>query len=50
VDAGVITSDMISGVTDVLVANLGVVIPVGITILGIMLGVAIIPRIIWKFF
>lgn len=39
-----------SGLTDVLVANVGVLIPVGITLLGIMLGVAIIPRIIWKFF
>lgn len=37
---------LLSTITD----NLGVLLPVGITIMGIMIAVHLIPRIIYKFF
>jgi len=37
-------------ITDAIQSNLGVLLPVGITILAIMIGVSLIPRIIYKFF
>ena len=45
----VLTSNMLDGVTDLITSNLGVLLPVGITILGIMVGVSLIPRIVYKF-
>lgn len=48
--AGVIDSAAVEGLTGVFMDNLGVVLPVGITILGVMLGVSVIPKIIYKFF
>ena len=45
----VLTSSMLDGVTDMITSNLGVLLPVGITILGIMVGVSLIPRIVYKF-
>ena len=31
-------------------SNLGVLLPIGLTIMGIMIAVSLIPRIIYKFF
>lgn len=45
-----ITSSMLTPVTDSITSNLGTLLPVGITIMGIMIGVSLIPRIIYKFF
>ena len=45
----VLTSNMLDGVTDLITSNLGVLLPVGITILGVMVGVSLIPRIVYKF-
>ena len=36
--------------TTAITGNLEVLLPVGITIMGIMIGVSLIPRIIYKFF
>lgn len=47
--AAVVTASQLSGITDTLNANLGVLIPVGITIMGAMIGVSLIPRIVYKF-
>lgn len=44
-----ITSDQLQPIVDTLVANLDVLLPVGITIMGIMIGVSLIPRIVYKF-
>ena len=44
-----LTADMLSGITTAITSNLGVLLPVGITILGIMVGVSLIPRIVYKF-
>ena len=44
-----ITSEMLSPITSALTDNLGVLLPVGITIMGVMIGVSLIPRIVYKF-
>lgn len=46
----VLTSDQFSGLTETITSNLGVLLPVGLTIMGIMIAVSLIPRIIYKFF
>lgn len=45
-----ITSEMIQPVVNAITQNLGVLLPVGISIMAIMIGVHLIPRIIYKFF
>ena len=50
VTALTLTSSMFDPLTTAITTNLGVLIPVGLTIMGIMIGVALIPRIIYKFF
>jgi hypothetical protein len=46
----VVTSAMLEPLVDTIMANVTVLLPVGLGILAIMLGIALIPRIIWKFF
>jgi hypothetical protein len=46
----VITADMLAPITSAITSNLGVLLPVGIGIMSIMIGVHLIPRIIYKFF
>ncbi len=46
----VVTAEQLAPLTDAITQNLGVLLPVGITIMGVMIGVALIPRIIYKFF
>lgn len=41
-----ITADMLSGVTDTLFTNMGVIVPVGCTIMAAIIGVKMIPRIV----
>lgn len=45
-----VTSTMLEPITDAITSNLAVLLPVGITIMGVLIGVALIPRIIYKFF
>lgn len=45
-----LTSDMFAPLITTINTNLGVLLPVGLTIMGIMIAVALIPRIIYKFF
>lgn len=45
-----VTKEMISPVTDAITSSLPVLVPVGIGLMAIMLGVSIIPRVIYKFF
>lgn len=45
-----LTADMFSGLVSTITSNLGVLLPVGLTIMGIMIAVSLIPRIIYKFF
>ena len=44
-----ITAEMLAPITTALTSNIGVLLPVGITIMGIMIGVSLIPRIVYKF-
>lgn len=44
-----ITASMLAPITDALTGNLGVLLPVGVTIMGVMIGVSLIPRIVYKF-
>ena len=44
-----LTSGMFDGLISSITSNLGVLLPVGLTILGIMVAVALIPRIVYKF-
>lgn len=45
----VLKSDQFTGLTDTITSNLDVLIPVGLTIMGIMIAVSLIPRIVYKF-
>lgn len=47
--SAIVTSGMVQPILDTLTANLGVLLPVGVTIMGVMIGVSLIPRIIYKF-
>lgn len=44
-----ITSDMLTGLTSAVSTNAETLIPVGIVIMSIMVGVSLIPRILYKF-
>lgn len=44
-----ITTQMLAPITSTLTENLGVLLPVGISIMGVMIGVSLIPRIVYKF-
>lgn len=44
-----VTAEMLAPITTTLNSNLGVLLPVGIAIMGVMIGVSLIPRIVYKF-
>lgn len=44
-----LTASMFTGLTETITSNLDVLIPVGLTIMGIMIAVSLIPRIVYKF-
>ncbi len=44
-----ITADMLAPITSAITDNLTTLVPIGITILGAMIGVSLIPRIVYKF-
>lgn len=48
--AVVVTSAMMAPVVSAITDNLGVLLPVGLSIMAVMVGVSLIPRIIYKFF
>lgn len=45
-----ITAEMLAPITTAVTGNLDVLLPVGIGLMAIMVGVSLIPRIVWKFF
>lgn len=45
-----LTSTMFEPLLATITSNLGVLLPIGLTLMGIMIAVALIPRIIYKFF
>lgn len=44
-----ITAEMLKPITDALTSNLEVILPVGMAVMGTMIGVSLIPRLIYKF-
>ena len=44
-----VTKDMFSGLTAAITSNAEVLIPVGVGIMAIMVGISLIPRILYKF-
>lgn len=48
--AGIVTADQLAGITDAVTGNVDVLLPVGITVMSILLGVKIIPKVIHTFF
>lgn len=44
-----VTKDMFSGLTSAITSNAEVLIPVGVGIMAIMVGISLIPRILYKF-
>ena len=44
-----VTAEMLAPITTTLTNNLDVLLPVGISIMGVMIGVGLIPRIVYKF-
>lgn len=45
-----VTAEMLAGLSTAVTENLAVVLPVGLTLMGIMLAVSVIPKIIYRFF
>lgn len=45
----VVTTEMLSPIIETLNANLGVLVPIGVSIMGVMIGIGLIPRIVYKF-
>ncbi len=48
-DSVLVTADMFSGLTGAISSNAAVIIPVGVSIMAIMVGISLIPRILYKF-
>ena len=44
-----VTAEMLAPITTTLTSNLDVLLPVGISIMGVMIGVGLLPRIVYKF-
>lgn len=44
-----LTATMLQPITDAISTNLGVLLPVGLGIMGTMIGISLIPRIVYKF-
>lgn len=44
-----LTAEMLAPITTALSSNLGTLLPVGIGIMGTMIGISLIPRIVYKF-
>lgn len=44
-----VTAEMLAPITETLTSNLNVLVPIGIGIMGTMIGVGLIPRIVYKF-
>lgn len=44
-----ISAEMLAPITEALTSNLNVILPVGLGIMGTMIGVGLIPRLVYKF-
>jgi hypothetical protein len=48
--AAVVTAEDLAAIQSDLLANVEAILPVGLAVLGVMLGITLIPRVIYKFF
>lgn len=48
--AAVVNSEDLAAIQSDLLANVEAILPVGLAVLGVMLGITLIPRVIYKFF
>lgn len=44
-----ITNDMISPITSAINSGLQVLVPIGISVMAVMIGISLIPRVIYRF-
>lgn len=44
-----ITSELVKPITDAISSGLTTLVPIGLTVMGAMIGIGLIPRIIYKF-
>ena len=44
-----VSAEMLAPITESLTSNLNILLPVGLSIMGTMIGVSLIPRIVYKF-
>lgn len=44
-----VSAEMLAPITEALTSNLNILLPVGLSIMGTMIGVSLIPRIVYKF-
>lgn len=49
VGAATVTAEQVAPITAAVTDNIGVLLPVGLGIMAIMIGVSLIPRIVYKF-
>lgn len=47
--AAAVTTEMLEPIVDAITSNIAVIMPVGITVFGVMVGIGLVPRIIKKF-
>jgi hypothetical protein len=48
-ESALVTTAMLTPIVDTITANVGVILPIGLTIMGIMVGLSLIPRVLYKF-
>ena len=46
---GIVTAEMLGPIVETVTANITAILPIGLTIMGAMVGVGLIPRLIYKF-
>lgn len=44
-----ITEELVAPITNAINSGLSTLVPIGLTIMGVMIGIGLIPRIIYKF-
>lgn len=49
VSSAIVTADMLQPIVSAITGNTTVILPIGLTIMGILVGVGLIPRILYKF-
>ena len=45
-----LTSDMFQPLLDTVINNVGVLLPIGLTVMGIFVAISLIPKIFYRFF